>query len=393
LLFENAGRKSDLAFSGTFQSEAGGVNIDARVASNFIVADDVRILLAALAMKSAPSPLGPASQAVAPAADPEPATEARDTVPTALPDLAPLWKGVNGQLVLALKKVVYRQFEVNDIAGELKIGPDTLALDQLRAVLGSGGEARLTGAVNFAGNAPRPYSLKADVAISDVDSAPLFRALDPSKPPTVEGKFNLSGQFAGRGLNAADLGQRAQGDATLTSKSGIFRGLAKSGSTQVVSGGLSLGGLLGKSKQLTALGELITTLQEFPYDQINVQCTRGQSLDVQLKNFSVISQQLRLTGTGEITYEKGKPVLEQSLAMQMQIGVRGDIETLMATIGKTSDQTDELGYTKVDRPIKIGGTPANPDTSDLYAFLKEAGASALGRSALHLLGIFDNKNQ
>ncbi len=400
LLFENAGRKSDLAFSGTFQSGAGGMNIDARVASNLIVADDVKVFAAPLAMKSAPSPVGsvtpspsPTSHAEAPVADPGPTSEPRDTTAPLRPDLAPLWQGVSGHLVLALKKVVYGQFEVNDIAGELKIGPDALALDQLRAVLGSGGEAKVTGAVNFSGNAPEPYSLKANVAVSDVDSAPLFHALDPSKPPTVEGKFNLSGQFTGSGLNAADLGQRAQGDATLTSKSGIFRGLAKSGGTQVVSGGLSWGGILGKSKQLTALGELIATLQEFPYDQINIECTRGQSLDVQLKNFSVISQQLRLTGTGAITYEKGKPVLEQSLALQIQMGVRGDIETLMATIGKTSNQTDELGYTKIDRPIKIGGTPANPDTSDLYAFLKEAGRSALGRSALHLLDMIGNRNQ
>jgi hypothetical protein len=376
LLFENAGRKSDLAVSGTAKSGAGGMNLDARVASDLIVADDLKILAAPLAMKSGPAsppPAGVPATKVAPA--------------PAAPAQAAFWDGVSGHLVLALKKVVYGQFEVNDIAGELKIGPGALALDQLNAVLGSGGKARLAGAVNFAGDAPEPYSLKANVAVSDVDSAPLFRALDPSKPPTVEGKFNLSGQVTSNGINAADLGQQAQGDMSLTSKGGIFRGLAKSGSNQVIARGLSWGGILGNSKQLAALGELIDTLQEFPYDQINVQCVRDRSLDVQLKDFSVISQQLRLTGTGTLTYEKGKPMLGQSLAMLIQIGVQGDIGTLMATIGKTSTQTDELGYTKVDRPIKIGGTPANPDASDLYAFLKEAGASALGRSALHLLNL------
>jgi hypothetical protein len=376
LLFENAGRKSDLTFSGTFKSGSGGMNLDVRIASDLIVADDVKILAVPLALKSAPSPIGLASPSAAGSA---PASSA--------PDKAPFWNGVSGHLVLALKKVVYGQFEVNDIAGDLKIGPDALALSQLSAVLGGGGEAKLAGAVNFAGDAPEPYSLKANVAVSEVDSAPLFRALDPSKPPTVEGKFNLSGQVTSSGINAADLGQQAQGDGTLTSKSGVFRGLAKSGGNQVISGGLSWGGILGNSKQLTALGELIDTLQGFPYDQINVQCVRGQSLDVQLKDFSVISQQLRLTGTGMLTYEKGKPMLGQSLAMQIQIGVRGDIGTLMATIGKTSTQTDELGYAKVDRPIKIGGTPANPDVSDLYAFLKEAGESTLGHSALHLLNL------
>jgi len=384
LLFANAGRKSDLAFSGTFQSGAGGMNLDARIESNLIIADDVKILVAPLAVKSqssaTPSPAGPVSPSPSGLAPP----------PTRA-DSAPFWKGVSGHLVLALKKVVYGQFEVKDIAGDLKIGPDALALNQLNAVLSGGGDAVLAGAVDFAASAPKPYSLKASVAVNNVDSAPLFRALNPSKPPTVEGKFNLSGQLTGSGLNAADLGQQAQGDATLTSKSGIFRGLAQSGRTQVVSAGLSLGGILGNSQQLTALGELVTTLQAFPYDQINVQCTRGQSLDVLLKDFSVISPQLRLTGTGTLTYEKGKPMLEQSLAMLLQMGVRGDIGTLMATVGKTSDQTDELGYTKIDRPIKIGGTPAKPDTSDLYAFLKEAGASALGRSALHLLDLLGNK--
>jgi hypothetical protein len=379
LLFENAGRKSDLTFSGTFKSGSGGMNLDARVASDLIVADDVKILAAPLALKSGPA--SPAPQAAAPVAN-------LGQAPTA-PDRAAFWNGVSGHLELALKKVVYGQFEVNDIAGDLKIGPDALALNQLSAVLDGGGEAKLAGAVNFEGSAPEPYSLKANVAVSDVDSAPLFRALDPSKPPTVEGKFNLSGQVTGSGLNAADLGAQAQGDMALTSKGGIFRGLAKNGVTQSIGGLSGLAGSLTNSNELTAIGKLTTALQEFHYDQINLQLTRDQSHDVQLKDFSVISQSLRIVGTGTITYEKGKPILDQSLAMQIQMGARDDFATLFDAIRKLSSETDELGYTKVSRPIKITGTPTNPDTNDLYKFLAEGvGQRAIEHYIPSLLNLF-----
>jgi hypothetical protein len=385
LLFENSGRKSDLAISGTFSSGAGGMNLDARVASNLIIADDLKILAAPLALKS--SPASPAPPAAGPAGHVASPTLA-DSAPAA-PDKAAFWNGVSGHLELALKKVVYGQFEVNDIAGDLKIGPDALALDQLSAVLGSGGEAKFAGAVNFAGSAPEPYSLKANVAVSDVDSAPLFRALDPSKPPTVEGKFNLSGQVTGSGLNAADLGQQAQGDMALTSKGGIFRGLAKNGVTRSISGLSGLAGSLTNSNELTAIGELTTALQEFHYDQINLQLTRDQSHDVQLKDFSVISQSLRIVGTGKITYEKGQPILGQPLAMQIQMGARDEFATMFDAIRKLSSDTDELGYTKVSRPIKITGTPTNPDTNDLYKFLAEGvGQRAIEHYIPSLLNLF-----
>ncbi len=381
LVLENAGRKSDLTLSGTLQSGLAGLNVDARMASNFIVADDLKVLAAPLAAKSsAPGPAQPP-----PGPDPDAAAPAAATAR----DAAPFWKGVSGHIVVALQKVVYGQFEADNIAGDLKLGPDALALDQLRAVLGSGGTASLAGGVNFAAGAPQPYSLKANVSVSDLDTAPLFRALDPSKPPTVEGKFNLTGQAAGSGLNVMDLSQHVQGDASLNSKSGIFRGLAKSTGTSTVSGLSNLAGSALNSKELVAVGKITDALKEFPYDQINLQVTRGASLDVELKDFSVISQQLRLTGTGALTYEKGTPILDQKLALQIQISVRGDFETLFGAIRKVSTDQDELGYTKVSRPIKIGGTPTQPDTSDLYLFLAEGlGTRAIEHYLPKLLNIF-----
>jgi hypothetical protein len=104
---------------------------------------------------------------------------------------------------------------------------------------------------------------------------------------------------------------------------------------------------------------------------MNLQLTRDPSLDVRLTDFSVISQGLRIVGTGKLTYEKGQPLLEQSLAMQIQLGARDEFATLFGAIRKLSSDTDELGYTKVSRPIKITGTPTHPDASDLYFFLGE----------------------
>lgn len=368
LLVENAGRKSDLTLSGTLQP-VGGLNIDVRVASDLIVADDLKAFAAALtAQPSGPAPAQaqPSAAAVAP--------------PAGSRDAAPFWKGAGGHLVLVLKKVVYGQFEVDDIAGDLKLGPDALALDQLRAVLGGGGTASLAGAVNFAAVAPQPYALKASVNVTNLDTAPLFRALDPSKPPTIEGKFDFTGRLTGGGVNVMDLPQHVQGDASLTSKSGIFRGLAKNTTTSAVSGIANLAGAATGSKEVVAVGKITDALKEFPYDQISIQVSRDESLNIQLKDFSVISQELRITGSGGLTYEKARPILDQKLALQIQLGVRGNFETLFNAIRKVSADKDDLGYSKVNRAIKIGGTPTHPDTSDLYVFLAEGlGTRAIER--------------
>ena len=172
----------------------------------------------------------------------------------------------------------------------------------------------------------------------------------------------------------------------MNSKSGVFRGLAKNTGTSAVSTVSNLAGTAINSKELTAVGKITDALKEFPYDQISVQVTRDESLNVQLKDFSVISQQLRLTGTGTLAYEKAKPILDQKLALQIQIGVRDDFETLFGAIRKTSTDKDDLGYTKVSRPIKIAGTPTNPDTSDLYAFLLEGLASRGVERLLNIKG-------
>ena len=365
LVLEAADRKSDLTLTGTLHSGSGGLDVDAHVTSDLIIADDLKAFAAVLATKPAGAAPSAEQPSVAISAAPPPAASAGAR------DAAPFWKGLNGHLVLALKKVVYGQFEVDDIAGDLALKPDLLALDRLQAALSSGGKASLAGAVNFAANAPQPYALKADVNVSDLETAPLFRALDPSKPPTVEGKFNFTGQAAGSGINITDLSQHTHGDASLTSKSGVFRGLAKNDTTSAVSGIAGLAGAATNSKELVAIGKITDALKEFPYDQIDIRVSRDQSLNVQLKDFSVISQQLRITGTGALAYEKAKPILDQKLTLQIQIGVRDDFETLFNAIRKLSTEKDDLGYTKVSRPIKISGTPTHPDTSDLYLFLAE----------------------
>jgi hypothetical protein len=391
LLFKNAGRKSDLTFSGTFKSGSGGMNLDARVASDLIIADDMKILAAPLAMKS-----GPALSAPPTLADSAPAL--------ATPDTAPFWKGVSGHLVLALKKVIYGQFEVNDIAGDLKIGPDALALDQLRAVLGSGGEAKLDGTVNFAGDAPEPYSMKAKVALSDVDSAPLFHALDPSKPPTVEGKFNLSGQVTGSGINAADLGQQAQGGGTLIGKGGVFRffdGLTKiysklSGATKIAGFAAKLGGVVSAvtgqksygdiANKTQAVLEVSKILAAIDYDQLNVTVSRDQQLNTQLKDFTLISPEMRLQGNGQVTYQAGTPLMEQPLAAEFKLSARGHTADLLNYLGALDSQTDELGYAACTVPLKAGGTLSHPDASETEKkFLGLAAASNAASGLLNRL--------
>jgi len=47
-------------------------------------------------------------------------------------------------------------------------------------------------------------------------------------------------------------------------------------------------------------------------------------------------------------------------------------------LGLLQDDTDEYGYRPVIRPVAVGGTVAEPDTSEFYQMLDEAATDSKG---------------
>jgi hypothetical protein len=368
---ERDGRKSDLTLDGTLAKNAAGLNINGRVTSTFLAVEDAQLLAVPLASKPA--------QPVVAGKPP-----AKDTLP--------FWNGVSGEIALSLKKISYQQsFEATEVGGTLRIDAGSIKIDGARAGLGEGSDLKLNGNVVFDAKAKEPYSLKADLAVNNFDSATLFKAINPGKTATIEGKFNVTSQLAATALTPADLADRASGTFQLSSKGGTCRLLEADLSDKIQrtqSTVSTIGGLLAAAtgreriadyaNRTQIVTEVANDWKEIPFDQLNVVVRRDNDLNIILQDFTLISPTKRVTGTGEIKHVDGTPLLGQAIDLRLQLSAQGKTADLMNRASLLNGQKDNLGYVGFITPIRISGTLENPDTSEFRnALLKAAGSSLL----------------
>ncbi len=359
---DQAGRKSDLLFAGTLTPLGARTNVDARLTGALVHVDDAKLL----------------GLLVGGGGEPRTDTGAAGPPPT-----GPFWRNWSGQVALALKKVVYgASFEATDVGGTLRLDPTALNLAGVRASFAPDSEATVSGAVNYEAKNPLPYRLGLDAALNNFDTGPAFRAIDPTKLPTVEGRINLTTHIVGVGGTPGEAAERARGDLQVTGRSGVFRALSadvtgrvqKTQSTVAAIGGI-LGAVTGKKEYVDyaartqILTDITKALGEIPFDQLNVTANRDEALNVALKDFTLISPEIRLTGGGGIQYVAGKSLLEQPLNLELQLGARGNFGDLLRRAGLLENQVDNLGYRAFISPIRIGGTLAKTDTSELLKTL------------------------
>ena len=368
--FKRAERNSDLALTGTLSATANSFLVEARVSSAELHLEDLQVLAAPFAGETNPA----ASTASAPKVSP-------------LRDEKPAWAGVSGSLVLALKKVVLAdKFELADVGGTVRVEAGALKFEGIRAGLGAESDVKLNGGITFRDRAAEPYALAAHLDVTNFDPAPVLRALNPTQLPTLEGKFTIGSELAGQGRTLPELGTRAHGDFTLSSKGGLFRALsadvaAKMESTSktasavaflgnvasAVSGRKEYGEAANKVEAVASLSKMISVIH---YDQLSVVLSRDPALNMLLKDFTLIAPELRLKGTGRIEHQAHLDLAEQTLAMQFQLSARGATAQLLKALGALeTGQKDDLGYMQSTLPLRITGTLSKPDTGELQSAL------------------------
>ena len=370
LVFERAGRKSDLTLAGTLAPGAGGRTLSTRLMSDLLVIDDVQAFFLPLLAPADPAVRRPGLAPAGPA--------------------APFWAGVNGQCTLALKKVLWTdQLQVTDASGTLRLEPAALKLTDLRAGFGPDSSVKLAGGLTFNPAVKQNYGFAADFALDNFDLGALFRALNPAKPPTIEGRVSLQSHPTGAAASLADLAARTRGDLRVTGKAGIFRALSVDLSDQIqkTSRVVAISSLLGLVtddfvNKAKIAADIAKSLSVIHYDQLSLTATRDESLNLVIKDFLVISPEVRLGGSGTIHYAPGVPVLAQAMQVQLNLGARGQLGDLMQRAGLLEAQQDNLGYSTFSEPLKLGGTLSNPDTSAIR--------NALLSSALLRSGLLDN---
>ncbi len=353
LLLARADRKSDLLLAGTLKPGTPASTLDARITGDQVFVDDVQVLTVLI-----PAP--------ATAAEPAPGS------PSAGSGQA-FWSAVNGQASLALKKVVYgANFEITDVAGTLRLDPATVKLEGVRALFGPESNLKLNAAMKFDPKAKEHYAGDAEIALNNFDTAPAFRALNPAKSPTLETRLNISGNVTSSAESVDKLADRARGHFELTSKGGTFRGLAMlipADKLQTAQSALSMvSGLFGGSsagETAKSVSEVVTMLAEIPFDQLSVNTERDADLNLLLKDFNLISPNVRLGGEGLVKYTPDQPLLKQALDLKISLGARGRLGELLGQLKLLKAEKDALGYTAFVTPIKVGGTLEQTNADDL----------------------------
>jgi len=372
LVITQAGRKSDLTLGAVVQPLKTGVQIDAQLKSDALYIEDLKLFAGLVPASASPATDDPDSKAGAPAA---------------APGGGPVWAGISGELKLELKKVVYSSaFQVTDIGGSVKITPDAVSLETLRAALGGESVLKAGGSLNYdARQASEPYGLKADLAVTGFDPAPLLRALDPFKPVPVEGKFDLTTRLAGRAPDPAGFKDTALGDISLISRGGTLRalGVRADKTANNVSKAAAVVGLLGAltgsstaakyAERGQAGADTVKQLGLIKFDQLNVVVERDTRRNVLIKEITLISPGVRLAGSGKIAYMQGVPLVEQPLAINLQLGARDALAANLRTLRLLgTGEGDELGYLPLVEPIKLDGTLQSIGTSQLQHLIDRA---------------------
>lgn len=365
LSVEQAGRTSDLLFAAQTKSTGESLAVDAHLTSEVLYVEDLQRLAAPF---SAPPP-----ESGEPAPKPAP------------PGDQPIWAGITGQLALNLKRVVYSPtFTATDIAGTVKIGPDALTLDNVRALLGDGGTLKVAGGLEFEAKSERPYALQADVALTNVDPGPIFQSLDPTKPAPVEGRFDLTTRLAGRADDPASLGEAALGDVKLTSRGGTLRalGVKVNAAAENTSKLAAVAGIIGSiagsgtavkyADRVRAAADVSKQLAAIQFDQLNIVLERDDQNNFAIKDLTLISPLVRMVGSGQITYQSGVSVWRQPLLVNLQLGARDQLAENLRTLKLLGETSDPLGYAPLVEQLRLDGSVQSIGVSQLQGLLNRA---------------------
>lgn len=385
IVLQQGDRKSDLDLSAEVRPVGAKQSIDAQVASNLLYVEDLQVLAAPFTMMSKTP--APASNKPSPGAGP--------TKPTAGPrspsaDTVPFWNGFTGQLRLSLKKVVYSpDVQAADVSGSMKIGADAVSLEDVRAVMGEGSSAKLAGGVTFDPKAKQPYLLKGDLNVTNLNPGPILALLSPQRQPTAEGQFDMVGKFSGEAANADALANKTSAELKLTSRGGKFHGFAasmraadigkyqKTTSTAAAVIG-SVAGLFGQTEvakyaeRARAAADIFKRFIEIDFDQLNLELSHRPGEATRIKDFSLISPELRLIANGAIDDVANVSWLERPLHLDMQMAVRGEQATDMRLLGLLAEQKDPLGYVPLVEKFPVEGSLSSLGSQALTQLLTRA---------------------
>jgi hypothetical protein len=284
---------------------------------------------------------------------------------------------------------------MSNVAGTLRLKDGAVAFDDIEAVLGESGIARATGTIGFEAGVANPFSLGGEFRLKDFDPGPVFSVLNPRQPPTLEGHFAITSQVTARASRLALLTQSAMGNFEVTSRSGVFRGLSVNVGNLVetssklrawlaAAGDVITSPFMGAKDQdeitsrSQAANELAKILSNIAYDQLNVVIARHDDAVATVKEFTLISPDLRIDGSGLARRGAGRSPFHGVVDLELHLHARGRPAELMKYLGILDAKPDDLGYASCTLPVHLEGPIDRPDTTQLSNRLVALGMAKPG---------------
>ncbi len=359
-------RTSDVSARGRLTSEARGATLELSLDSDRIVVEDVVRLVDVFL------PQGTADQTV--------------SAPNLLTRFGPedgvaLWDRLHGRVPIRFRSIEFDRYALEDAQATLVSTSSKLAVEGLGAsFLG----ARLAGraAFTFDDSVAPPYGVEAGLEITDLDLGRIFTTVNPSRPPTLEGRFRLDAEIQGAGSDPVTALLEGRGEIRAEGNDAVFRGLgpeAKSASRLV-----RAAGALTFSKELRAVGRLISELQALPVREASVSLEREPARGLVVNALDLRADDLLVHGTGSIRREPGVPFVDRHLRLDVELAAAGDAAIVFRGLGLLGEKAAESGYRPLDRVLSVGGTVGEPDASALWEMFDEAAAQAKGSFGLAL---------
>lgn len=205
------------------------------------------------------------------------------------------------------------------------------------------------------------------------------------------GKFNGSGSFNGKAKSINLLAQNLKGSLNLNSQNGIMHFLDKDsnagagaqlGSTVFKIGGEILG---NRVKELSAIGDITRLFVDMNYNSLNVEITREQDLNFNVKNISAHTNEFILKTNGIIVYNPNIDFAKQQIYFPVALLIKeGEIADLFSKAGLSSKRaSSEAGYVE-GFGFEVNGQLSNPVNNLGDIILKQI-TSAVGSETQNTL--------
>ena len=362
---------SDIAIEGTWTSNDSGTRPDFKLTGKDVILEHARMLV------------GPFSGAVE--------IHARAGVR----DPIPFWGVRPRRVSFAFDQLRTSIQDYDHVTGSLEIDRGSLHLVNGHAGLPNHSGTTVQGSISFDAAAPFPYSMKATVSATEIDSAAWVGKPAKGEEPVLEGHFTVESTLTGYGINLDDLISRRQEEFRLTSTNGILRLLKTSVAESIPqvstpvsdtlgTAGSLVGTLLGVKRDNTGAGknpvsktaeailDFTNQIGELGYDRMTLTAIRGLDRTLHLMDIVITTPDEHLSGSGLITYAADRPLPEQPLSLEFQFSARGRVADLLVKGGLPVSAKDKSGFASLTPLARFGGTLEHVDASPWQALLAKA---------------------